>query len=151
MMLGLEIMKSINVKPIGERLRYIRVERCQFDNQKKYAEMLGLLPSRYSNWENGLQIIPVEPAIAICKLSGVTLDYLYKGTNPALPDNLDELLGTFQGILEGSGISTKHSTRLIKLLDDVMNEVLPVSTNINRASARRVLAGSASRKIMNEN
>ena len=71
-------------KAVGNRLRLLRISKG-IHVQKSMAALLEASPSQYSNWENGIQIIPVEAATKVCGLTGSTLDYIYHGNAGALP------------------------------------------------------------------
>lgn len=77
-------MSKSSWKSIGNRLRYLRLY-LGMNVQKNMAELLGASPSQYSNWENGLGLIPVDAAVKIQGLTGASLDYIYTGNASALP------------------------------------------------------------------
>ena len=72
---------------IGDRLRFLR-ETKGLKHQTLMAKLVGASQSRYSNWENGIGVIPVEFAIRICSLTGATLDFIYTGNCSSLPAHL---------------------------------------------------------------
>lgn len=72
---------------IGSRLRFLR-ETKGFKHQTLMAKLVGVSQSRYSNWENGIGVIPVEFAIKMCGLTGATLDFIYTGNCSSLPMHL---------------------------------------------------------------
>lgn len=72
---------------IGARLRFLR-ETKGMKHQTQMAALVGASQSRYSNWENGIGVIPVEFAIKICGLTGATLDFIYTGNLSSLPMHL---------------------------------------------------------------
>lgn len=72
---------------IGERLRFLRKAKGA-KHGITMAKMVGVSQSRYSNWENGIGVPPVEFAIKICQLTGATLDYIYLGNTSSLPMHL---------------------------------------------------------------
>lgn len=74
-------------KAIGNRLRFLR-EAKGVKHQTVMAKLVGASQSRYSNWENGIGVIPVEFAVKICSLTGATLDFIYVGNLSSLPMNL---------------------------------------------------------------
>lgn len=69
---------------VGHRLLLLR-EAKGVKKQKDWAAILKASPSRYSNWENGIQMIPVKDASAVCSRTGATLDYIYHGKAETLP------------------------------------------------------------------
>ena len=72
---------------IGRRLRFLR-ETKGFKHQTLMAKLMVVSQSRYSNWENGIGVIPVEFAIKMCGLTGATLDFIYTGNRSSLPMHL---------------------------------------------------------------
>lgn len=74
-------------KAIGNRLRFLR-EAKGVKHQTVMAKIVGASQSRYSNWENGIGVIPVEFAVKICSLTGATLDFIYIGNVSSLPMHL---------------------------------------------------------------
>lgn len=78
------MFSEFSPKSVGQRLRLLRVAKG-INVQKTMATMLDASASQYSNWENGIQMIPVEAATKVCGLTGATLDYIYHGNSAALP------------------------------------------------------------------
>lgn len=84
---------------IGERLRFLRQAKG-VKHGVTMAKMVGVSQSRYSNWENGIGVPPVEFAIKICQLTGANLDYIYLGNASSLPMHLAKpLFETPAGLL----------------------------------------------------
>lgn len=77
---------------IGKRLEALRKAK-KIGSQEKAASAMGIERSRYANWENGTGKIPVDQAIKLKNLTGVTLDYIYTGDASALPLELAISLG----------------------------------------------------------
>ncbi len=74
-------------RAIGNRLRFLREAKgCK--HQIQMGRLVGVSQSRYSNWENGIGVIPVEFAVKICSLTGATLDFIYIGNVSSLPMHL---------------------------------------------------------------
>jgi len=85
-------MKSaLSQKSIAKRLRGIR-EGLGLGNQAVLAARLGATVNQYNNWETGTAKIPVSYATRLCVLTGVTLDYIFRGEVSALPVRLVTLL-----------------------------------------------------------
>lgn len=80
----MSMLREFSPKAVGHRLRLLRVAKG-VNVQKTMATMLDASASQYSNWENGIQLIPVEAASKVCGLTGATLDYVYHGNSSALP------------------------------------------------------------------
>ncbi len=75
---------------IGSRLHSIRY--LTELNQKDFSSKCGFIPSKYNNWEKGERQIPVDKAIVITQIFGITLDYIYLGKTTALPFDLAIML-----------------------------------------------------------
>lgn len=54
--------------------------------QRAWAERHGFNPTQYNNWERGVRRIPLEASEKLCKLYGVTLDFIYLGRRDGLSD-----------------------------------------------------------------
>ncbi|WP_138472556.1 helix-turn-helix transcriptional regulator [Poseidonocella sp. HB161398] len=54
-------------------------------NQDAYAKSIGAKRSQISNWELGLQRPSVDFALALSDRYGLTLDFIYRGRDEALP------------------------------------------------------------------
>lgn len=72
----------------GERLR--RIEAAAKLSGAKIAMLTEnrIRPSRWTEYCKGERLITVEAAIELHKLTGVTLDYIYRGDLSGLPQRL---------------------------------------------------------------
>lgn len=86
---------------VGKRLKLLRLAKG-VKHQKPYADLLGATEGRYSHWERGWQIIPVEYAAKVSGLTGATLDYIYLGVSSGLSINLLSELMKLSDTLPGS-------------------------------------------------
>ncbi len=57
-----------------ERMKDLRLDRNL--TQKQLAEVLGIAQNTYSQYETGVNGLPVEMLIALCKFYDVSADYL---------------------------------------------------------------------------
>ncbi|MBS6733797.1 MAG: helix-turn-helix transcriptional regulator [Clostridiales bacterium] len=57
-----------------ERIKDLRQDHNL--TQKQIAKMLGIAQNTYSQYENGVNGLPVEILIALCKLYKVSADYI---------------------------------------------------------------------------
>jgi transcriptional regulator with XRE-family HTH domain len=73
------------------RLTAIRVA-LKLGERSDAAKLLGVSNTRYHNWETGVGMIPVDQAIKLKKMFGVTLDFLYTGDQSCLPVQLAEAI-----------------------------------------------------------
>jgi transcriptional regulator with XRE-family HTH domain len=71
---------------VGLRLRAAR-EALEL-SAKEICEAIGVQPNRYSQWENGKNLLDPIAAIEISRLYGITLDYLYRGDLSGLKHSL---------------------------------------------------------------
>jgi|SRR5208283_2829391 len=77
---------------VGRRLKALR-KVGGFNNQKAFAEIIGVTAARYNHWEKGGQHrLPVEYAIKIMALTGAELNYIYLGEVRGIPASLVVLL-----------------------------------------------------------
>ena len=56
-----------------------RIKALRQDNdltQKQIAQKLGIAQNTYSQYENGVNGLPIEILIALCKLYNVSADYM---------------------------------------------------------------------------
>lgn len=60
---------------IGERLKQARLN-AGFSSQKQVTDALGLERTRYLKWEHGDAQPPIDMLVRLCKLFGVSSDYL---------------------------------------------------------------------------
>lgn len=71
---------------IGQRLKMLR-DGFSDDTQRAWANRHGFSPTQYNNWENGTRRIPIECAVRLCEVYGVTLDFVYRGRRDGLSEN----------------------------------------------------------------
>ena len=82
------------VAAIADRLRIIRIAygRAQgFEKEcrkAQFARLCGLTPQAWNNAESGQNQIGIQSAVQICCMTGVTLDYIFRGNSSALPYSL---------------------------------------------------------------
>lgn len=69
---------------VGERLE--RIREALGKGKKELAEEIGLSASQWTNYINGDNLIPMHAAIRLCKLAGVTTDYIYRDTLRSVVD-----------------------------------------------------------------
>jgi transcriptional regulator with XRE-family HTH domain len=75
---------------VGERLERIRLALDELRgggmNKSQIAKELGISSSQWTNYINGDNLIPQHVANRLCKLAGVTTDYIYRDTLRAVVD-----------------------------------------------------------------
>lgn len=76
---------------IGRRLRHTRQGLSDL-TQKAWAEKNGFNPTQYNNWEKGARRIPIEAAIRLADIYGLTLDAIYRGRLDGLPEDVRKIL-----------------------------------------------------------
>lgn len=73
-------------RDIGERLHAIRITTGM--SKKEFAEFYGFNYTRYINWESGHRRMLPDEAIVLCEGLNVTLDFIYRGKEAQLPQNV---------------------------------------------------------------
>jgi DNA-binding XRE family transcriptional regulator len=72
---------------IADRIRWHREEIMSM-TQNEYADRCGFNRPSLAAYEAGIQRLSISSAIKLCKLHGLTLDWLYFGDDSALPLSL---------------------------------------------------------------
>lgn len=65
-------------------------------NQASFARLVGLSPQGLNNYENYAQRPEIDQALQICRATGVTLDWIYRGDRSGLPQRISEKLAEFE-------------------------------------------------------
>lgn len=73
---------------VAKRLRLLR--RALGQTQAFLAGLLGCAPQAWANYEAGDRRISVDLALKLCVLTGVSLDWIYRGNMAMLPTELAE-------------------------------------------------------------
>lgn len=68
---------------LAERLR--RTREAMGQTQASWCRMVGIEPAAWSNYETGLRRISIDQALKVCKATGVSLDWIYRGMTAGLP------------------------------------------------------------------
>ncbi|PJG56462.1 hypothetical protein CVM73_02530 [Bradyrhizobium forestalis] len=71
---------------IAARLKWTR--QATGLNQAKWCRLAGIEPQAWNNYENGLRRISIYQAFKVCKVTGVTLDWIYHGIASGIPVQL---------------------------------------------------------------
>jgi transcriptional regulator with XRE-family HTH domain len=71
---------TIDKTEIGKRIREVR--RCLKMTQRKFGEILGVVPSAVSAYEAGSKFPPPESLARVVELGGVSFDWLLAGGPP---------------------------------------------------------------------
>jgi transcriptional regulator with XRE-family HTH domain len=75
-----------SVEAIGDRLKATREAfRMQ---QAAFSRMVGIEPQAWNNYERGAKRIAIDQALKVCRATGVSLDWIYRGMSAQLPVNL---------------------------------------------------------------
>jgi transcriptional regulator with XRE-family HTH domain len=77
---------SLSAAVIGERLRLTR-EALRL-NQREFCERTGLKTSAYNKYEKGVKRPSVDAAIVLCEYYGLTLEWIFRGDQSRLPNDL---------------------------------------------------------------
>jgi transcriptional regulator with XRE-family HTH domain len=75
-----------SIEAIGARLKATReAMRMQ---QAAFSRMVGIEPQAWNNYERGAKRIAIDQALKVCRATGVSLDWIYRGMSAQLPVNL---------------------------------------------------------------
>jgi transcriptional regulator with XRE-family HTH domain len=75
-----------SLEAIGSRLS--RLRRALGKSQAEWAEIVGVKPPSLTNIEKGRNNISVANAIRVSRYTGVSLDWIYTGSETLLPVNI---------------------------------------------------------------
>jgi len=79
----MEPREPTRVQDVADRLRVTRLALKL--TQRRLCELTGLSTSAWNNAETGDSRIGVDSAILLCQATGVTLDWIYRGSRVGLP------------------------------------------------------------------
>lgn len=68
---------------ISDRLRLLRLSTGL--KQAPFCRLVGLSTSQWNNYERGRERIAIDPAIKVCKATGISLDFIFRGDRQHLP------------------------------------------------------------------
>jgi transcriptional regulator with XRE-family HTH domain len=86
--------EDTSLRAIGERIRLTRVA-LGYPTSIGFARIVGLTQQALNNYEQGIRRPDLDKALLICRATGVTLDWLYRGDPSGLPLRLSQkILGT---------------------------------------------------------
>ena len=72
-----DVQDASSAVEIGKRLRLVR-EALKM-SQAALCRLAGISPQAWNNAETGDNLLTVPNAVKLCRVTGVTLDYLYRG------------------------------------------------------------------------
>lgn len=75
-------------KAIGRRLKALRAALGYERNQTGFAKFLGFAQPTWANYEAGDRIPNLDAAHKIVEATGVTFDWIYRGTVAGLPHHI---------------------------------------------------------------
>lgn len=82
-------MNEIENRPYGDIAdRLIWHRELEGLTQAEYAEKIGVKRARLSQWEDGINRLSLDGALALRKTFGLSLDFMYEGIDDALPMTL---------------------------------------------------------------
>ncbi len=88
--MGTEPRELTRVPDVAERLRVTRLALKL--TQRRLCELTGLTTSAWNNAETGDSRIGVDSAILLCQATGITLDWIYRGSRVGLPMEVSEAI-----------------------------------------------------------
>lgn len=108
-------LPELDKKRVGHRITMIR--RAKDWSQKQLADLIGMgvSPQKLNNYEKGRDMIPVPIANKVCILTGVDLDFIYRGLMGDIPSKLArDILSTEKLDQSSGGTSAKNErTRIL--------------------------------------
>jgi transcriptional regulator with XRE-family HTH domain len=75
-----------SVPEIGRRLRLTR--EAMGMTQAAFCRLIGIDTPQWNNYEKGLRRISPDPALQLCRVTGVSMDWIYRGIPNQLPADL---------------------------------------------------------------
>lgn len=81
-----EVSKETSLSMIAARLKWTR--QAKGLNQASWCRLAGIEPQAWNNYESGLRRISIDQALKVCRVSGVTLDWIYRGVASGMPVEL---------------------------------------------------------------
>lgn len=80
---------ELDKKPFGDIAARLRWHRAiEGLTQKAYAQKIGQKRATLNNWESGDYRLSLDGALAIRRIYGLSLDFMYEGIEDALPMTL---------------------------------------------------------------
>jgi transcriptional regulator with XRE-family HTH domain len=92
-------MEPTTKKDVAARLRHSRVGLKL--KQVKICELAEIEPGAWNNYEKARSRIGLDPATRLCQVTGLTLDWIFRGRLDSLPHAL--ALAIAKAITEGNG------------------------------------------------
>jgi transcriptional regulator with XRE-family HTH domain len=86
--------RSDSPQAIGERLRHLRLaygvvqKREKKMSQAEFSRLCGVSAQAWNNAETGDNRLGLDNALAVCRHTGVSLDYIFFGQHAGLPHAL---------------------------------------------------------------
>lgn len=81
-------------REMGRRLRAVR-RALDFHVQKEFADLLGVSPERYNQWEKGRRLPDIYALVRLKDKLGISIDYIVAGDRSGLPVRLAERISRF--------------------------------------------------------
>ena len=75
---------SVSKEAIAERLEIARIA-LEYETQQAFAATMGISPSKWNNYVAARDRIPLNVALDLCKRHRLSLDWIYRGDQTALP------------------------------------------------------------------
>ena len=103
--------KDATPQGVGARLRALYAE-MSMTTVDEFADVLGVERNRASNWLNGYNLPKTPEMTKLCDITGVTLDWIYRGEPGALPlDKAIRLHALLEEIPEENLVAPKKARR----------------------------------------
>lgn len=83
--------------------RLLLLRRALGHTQAFMAGLLGSAPQAWANYESGGRLISISLAMKLCAVTGVSLDWIYRGNMAMLPAELAEKIQIEMRLEAGAG------------------------------------------------
>lgn len=98
-----------NLVMIAARLKWTR--QAKNLTQASWCRLAGIEPQAWNNYETGLRRISLDQAFKVCRITGVTLDWIYRGVAAGVPVELATRLLQLERQTHPDGLKEKMKGR----------------------------------------
>jgi len=80
------VSNETSLSMIAARLKWTR--QAKGLKQASWCRLAGIEPQAWNNYELGIRRISLDQALKVCRVTGVTLDWIYRGVAAGVPVEL---------------------------------------------------------------
>lgn len=99
-------------REVATRLRSV-MQECEIKSNRELGEVCGVTVSAVNNWISGYNLPRVPEMVRLCSQTGITLDWLYRGSLSGMDAKLGMRLARIAG--ENDQASSKDSKMDVNL------------------------------------